>query len=418
MVLWHGRVAGKAKGRRGVEHRRNTRGARGWQRSFGPVVTLLENRALLTVQTVTLLTESTNMLTYGQTEKFTATVETLPLSSTVPTGGTVTFYDGPATLDSADLGPGGTVSFTTPDLPAGVATITAAYSGATGFGPSATPLSPVAVINTVAGGGNGDGGLATATSLNSPYGVVIDSQGDIYIAESAQNEVREVNAITGVITTVAGTGVAGYSGDGGSATAAELNDPTGLAIDGSGDLFIADTGNNVVREVSAATGDITTVAGDGTAGYAGNGGSATGAELNGPQGVAVDSMGNLYIADTGNSVIREVSGGNITTIAGDYNLGAGYNGDNSTATAAQLDYPTDVAIGAGGLFIADTGNNLVREVSGAPSPRLPATTPSGQVIPAMAAPRRPRSSTCPRRWPSTPRAICSSPTASTAGCAR
>ncbi len=151
--------------------------------------------------------------------------------------------------------------------------------------------------------------------------------------------VREVNAQTGDITTIAGNGTAGYSGDGGPATAAELSDPSGVAVDGSGDLFIADSGNNVVREVNLNTGIITTIAGNGTQGYRGDGGPATAAELSGPDGLALDGSGDLFIADSSNNVIREVNLGTgiITTVAG--NGTDGYSGDGGLATAAELQRP-------------------------------------------------------------------------------
>ena len=151
--------------------------------------------------------------------------------------------------------------------------------------------------------------------------------------------IREVVKATGDIITVAGNGTAGYSGDNGPATAAELIQPYGVAVDAAGDLFIADTGNNVIREVVKATGDIITVAGNGTAGYSGDNGPATAAELHGPDGVAVDAAGDLFIADTLNNVIREVvkATGDIITVAG--NGTGGYSGDNGPATAAELDNP-------------------------------------------------------------------------------
>ena len=222
-------------------------------------------------------------------------------------------------------------------------------------------------IITVAGNGtagySGDGGPATAAELNGPDGVAVDSAGDLFIADTVNNVIREVVKATGDIITVAGNGTAGYSGDNGPATAAELDSPRGLAVDSAGDLFIADSGNNVIREVVKATGDIITVAGNGTAGYSGDGGPATAAELNDPNGVAVDSAGDLFIADTDNNVIREVvkATGDIITVAG--NGTAGYSGDGGPATAAELNGPVGVAVdSAGDLFIADNGNNVVREV--------------------------------------------------------
>ena len=194
----------------------------------------------------------------------------------------------------------------------------------------------------------------------------MDSSGNLFIADTYNNVIREVNSSTGTITTVAGNGICGYSGDGGAATGAELNAPAGIAVDAAGDLFIADSGNDVVREVNHVTGVITTVAGNGTYGYSGDGGAATSAELGFPSAVAVDAAGNLFIADSGNNVIREVnsSTGMITTVAGNYDLGSGYSGDGQAATGAQLNYPTGVAVDAAGdLFIADSGNNVVREVN-------------------------------------------------------
>ncbi len=221
-------------------------------------------------------------------------------------------------------------------------------------------------ITTVAGNGtpgySGDGGLATAAELNAPSGVAVDSAGNVYIADTNNNVIRKVAAGTGIITTVAGNGTNGYTGDGGAATSAELAYPYGVAVDGSGNLFIADTFNVVIRKV-ATNGTITTVAGSHVPGYTGDGSTATLASLNYPYGVAVDSSGTLFIADTGNSVIRRVATLNITTVAG--TTSAGYSGDGGAATSATLQNPQGVAVdAAGNLFIADTGNIVVREVSG------------------------------------------------------
>ena len=224
------------------------------------------------------------------------------------------------------------------------------------------------VITTVAGTGtdgySGDNGLATAAELDVPHGVAVDASGDLFIADTYSNRIREVDLSTGVITTLAGNGFPGYSGDNGQATAAELDAPRGVAVDSSGHLFIADTGNNAIREVNLSTGVITTVAGNGTAGYSGDGGPATAAQLATPCGVAVDSSGHLFIADTNNSAIREVNLSTelITTVAGDGT--AGYSGDNGQATAAEMNYPSGVAVDTSGhLFIADSGNSAIREVN-------------------------------------------------------
>src|SRR5208282_1277369 len=141
------------------------------------------------------------------------------------------------------------------------------------------------------------GGLATAAQLDYPYSVAVDAAGDLFVVDTGNDRIREVNASTHVITTVAGNGTFGYSGDGGLATNAELDEPYGIAVDAAGDLFIADTFNSVIREVNASTHIITTVAGNGTPGYSGDGGLATNAELDLPTSVAVDGGGNLFIVD-------------------------------------------------------------------------------------------------------------------------
>jgi sugar lactone lactonase YvrE len=230
--------------------------------------------------------------------------------------------------------------------------------------------SPASLIYSVAGNGSagysGDGGPALLGGLNNPGASVLDSAGNLYIVDSGNNVVRKVSASTGVITTIAGNGTGGYSGDKGPATSAQLNYPEGLALDGQGNLYIADSGNNVVRELTAATGVITTVAGNGIAGYSGDNGAATAAQLNYPETVADDSAGNLYIADTYNNVIRKVtlSSGTITTVAG--NSQRGYSGDGGAATAATLQNPFGVALdSAGNMYISDTGNQVIREVHAA-----------------------------------------------------
>jgi trimeric autotransporter adhesin len=226
-------------------------------------------------------------------------------------------------------------------------------------------VSPTGTITTVAGSGtpgfSGDGGPAISASLNHPMGVALDSSGNIYIADEYNNRIREVST-TGTITTVAGSGGPGNSGDGGPATSAQLYYPTGIAVDGSGNLFIADSDNNRVRKVSA--GIITTVAGNGNAGFSCANGSATGVALHTPQGVAVDAAGDLFIADYGNQCIRKVSGGSITTVAG--NGLASFSGDGGPATSASLNYPTGVAVDSfGNLYIADFVNNRIRMVNAA-----------------------------------------------------
>jgi uncharacterized protein (TIGR03437 family) len=220
-------------------------------------------------------------------------------------------------------------------------------------------------FKTVAGtfsspGYTGDFALATTAQLNYPWGVTVDTAGNVYIADSYNNVIRRVTASSGVITTVAGNGTQGYSGDNVSALSAELNFPTGVAVDAAGNLYIADYFNYRIRKVSNGT--ITTVAGTGVTGYGGDNGQATSALLGGPEGVAVDSAGNLYIADALNYRVRKVAGGVITTVAG--NGTPGFSGDNGPATSAQLRAFYGVAVdSAGNLYIADTDNNRIREVS-------------------------------------------------------
>ena len=226
-------------------------------------------------------------------------------------------------------------------------------------------VTPGGIILSVAGNGtqgyNGDNIAATSAELNYPAGVAVDGAGNLYIADTGNNRIRKMTP-GGTITTVAGTGTTGYSGDNIAATSATLSSPYGVAVDGAGNLYIADYGNNRIRKVTPS-GTITTVAGNGTYGYSGDGGPAISAELFVTLGVAVDASGNLYIADFGNHRIRMVTpGGIITTVAG--NGTPGYNGDNITATSAELYYPYGVAVdGTGNLYIADNYNHRIRKVT-------------------------------------------------------
>src|SRR5438552_2889415 len=217
-------------------------------------------------------------------------------------------------------------------------------------------------------GYSGDGGPATAAALCDIRGIASDSSGNLFFGNECYNGVRRVDAVTHVITTVAGNGTSGFSGDGGPATAAELDGPIGVAVDGAGNLFIADEFNRRVRRVDAATQVITTVAGTSTRGFSGDGGPATSAELDEPQDVTIDSAGNLFIADVGSSRIRRVDAATqvITTVAGSGGGGGGFSGDGGLATSAFLDGPVQVAVdGAGNLFIADEFNGRVRRVDAA-----------------------------------------------------
>jgi uncharacterized repeat protein (TIGR03803 family) len=217
------------------------------------------------------------------------------------------------------------------------------------------------IITTVAGGGySGDGGAATNAGLVYPSKLALDKTGNLFIADYGQNVIREVGT-NGIITTVAGIGQGGYSGDGAAATNAELHSPNGVAVDVYGNLLILDEFNERIRKVDT-NGIITTVVGNGIANYYGDGGAATNAELSSPRGMVLDSIGNLFIADAGNNVIREV-GPNafITTVAG---VGAvGYSGDGGAATNADLNYPIAVTVDVNrNLFIADANNYRIRKV--------------------------------------------------------
>ena len=220
------------------------------------------------------------------------------------------------------------------------------------------------IAGTGAPGFSPNGTVATAAALDAPAAILVDGAGNVYFTEEGNNTVREIVKATGLLQTVSGTGTAGYAGDGGAATAATLNRPEGLAFDANGNLFLSDTGNNVVRRISAADGTISTIAGTGTADYGGDGGLATAASLNQPWGLAFGTDGSLYLSDFMNNVIRKIDlTGNISTVAG---TGVtNYIGDGGPAIAATLDHPAGLAVDAGNdLFIADSENNVVRKVNG------------------------------------------------------
>jgi sugar lactone lactonase YvrE len=251
------------------------------------------------------------------------------------------------------------------------------------------------VVHLIAGNGTegsrADGGSATHAELDNPQGVAVNAKGDIFIADTYNNVIREVSP-QGFISTYVGDGFAGYRGDNGPAARAQLSSPTGLAFDALGNLYIADSGNSVIRRVSTS-GVITTVAGNvaadrssgGLGGFSGDGGPATAARLHSPQGVALDQAGDLFIADTFNNALREVTpAGTISTIVN--TTGAkGRSGDGGPAGAAELNTPFTVTVdpSTANLYIADTSNNRVRVVSGF---TVPTTVAGGPVAPAPAAP--------------------------------
>jgi hypothetical protein len=224
------------------------------------------------------------------------------------------------------------------------------------------------IITTVAGTGSkgfsGDGGSATSARLRYPFSVYVDSAGNIYIADTYNYRIRKVDGQSQIITTVAGDGHHRFKGDGGPATSASIDKAYDVAVDKDGNIFIADSVNDVIRKVDAATGIIDTVAGQGKrTGYWGDGGLATNARLNSPTGVSVDSSGNLYISDSNNDVVRKVDGATqiITTIVGTGS--PGFSGDGGLASQAQLDYPEGLWVdSSGNLFIVDTENCRIRMV--------------------------------------------------------
>ena len=226
------------------------------------------------------------------------------------------------------------------------------------------------IITTVAGkngpgGYNGDGILATSASLYGAAGVCVDDSGNIYIADNSNHRIRKVTAATGIISTIAGNGTSGFSGDGGLATAAQFYYPSGVTMDTAGNFYIGDWANHRVRKVTASTGIITTVAGNGINGFAGDGGLATSASLTYVHAVGLDPAGNMYLADITNNRIRKVmaSTGIITTVAG---IGTqGFSGDGGSALSAELNRPYAARIDSlGNMYIVEQYNQRVRKVIG------------------------------------------------------
>jgi len=254
-------------------------------------------------------------------------------------------------------------------------------------------VNPSGVINTFAGsqaqgrGFSGDGGAATASAMFSPTGIALDSSGNMYISDYGtytggnfvgNDRIREVNASTGIINTIIGTGTVGFSNGNGTALSANLNGVSQIAVDNNGNMYFADTFNNQIRKVVLSTGTISTFAGNPVVqgGYSGDGGLATNALLNGPMGVAVDTAGNVYISDTFNAVIRVVTtDGLIHTIAGT-NL-PGYSGDGGPAVSAQFNGPNSLTFdSSGNLYVADYGNYVIRKMVPSSSAGQPAPAPA------------------------------------------
>ncbi|MDQ3011953.1 MAG: HYR domain-containing protein, partial [Acidobacteriota bacterium] len=212
-------------------------------------------------------------------------------------------------------------------------------------------------------GSAGDNGTATSARFNRPTALAIDAQGNLYVADSGNQRIRVINLATGIITSVAGTGGTGYNGDNIAATNSSLYNPTGIALDAQGNLYIADRNNQRIRKVDATTKQITTIAGDGTQGFGGDNGQATSAQLNNPNDVTVDSAGNVFIADLTNNRIRRVkANGQIETIAG---IGTGgFSGDGGAALQAQLNQPISITIDADcNLYVGDNGSLRIRKLT-------------------------------------------------------
>jgi len=229
------------------------------------------------------------------------------------------------------------------------------------YGQRVRKVTPGGTITTLAGNGtagySGDGGPAASAELNGPYRVTVDLAGNVYIPDSSNCRIRKVSP-DGTITTIVGNGAQGNSGDGGPATSASLTYPEAVAFDSAGNYYVADEGANVVRKVDPS-GTIATAAGTGVPGYTGDGGPAASATLDGPVGVQVDSTNALYISDQGNNVIRKVTNGTIVTIAGTGTFG--FAGDGGPATGAEFYYPASIGLdAAGNLYIPDVDNNRIR----------------------------------------------------------
>jgi hypothetical protein len=241
------------------------------------------------------------------------------------------------------------------------------------------------ILTTIAGTGSpglsGDNGPATSARLDLPTALALDAQNNLYLADTRNNRIRRIDVTTGVITTIAGNGTQGFFGDNGRATAAAIDSPTGLTLDAANNLYLADTHNHRVRRIDATTGLITTIAGTGTQGYSGDNAHAVTAALALPHGLTLDAIGNTYFADTENHRIRRIDAttGVITTVAG--NGTQGFSGDNGPATAAALDGPRDATFSPTALLtLADTGNQRIRQLE-AQSASLQTTAGLGLTTP-------------------------------------
>jgi len=312
---------------------------------------------------------------------------TTTVNVTVATSGTISGPTEVCVGQSICLSATGTAGGTWSSSATGVATVNSATGIVTGisagsaiisYGVScssttdyatATVSTSVCGVTTIAGTGTngytGDGGAATAAEIGLLQGIVMDNSGNIYFSQTSSSVVRKINS-SGTISTIAGNGTAGYTGDGGQATAAELTQPQGIAIDGSGNIYIADVVRNVIRMVNPS-GIISTFAGTGSPGFSGDGGQATAAELDLPSDVAIDNIGNLVVNDAANRVIRRINistgtAGIINTIAGTAGT-IGYSGDGGQATAANIDVLNLTVDNSGNIYFTDPDHYVVRKIN-------------------------------------------------------
>ncbi|MBL7895707.1 MAG: T9SS type A sorting domain-containing protein [Bacteroidia bacterium] len=265
---------------------------------------------------------------------------------------------------TANSGDGGPATSAQVYLPIGIASAFNNLYFTTGYYSTLRLVNNAGIISTLAGGGSslGDGGTATLAQFYNPRGIELDPMGNIYIADGQNHRIRKINT-SGIVNTIAGNGVPGFSGDGGLATTANIREPWDVALDAIGNVYFADAGNHRIRKIDTG-GIITTVAGIGTAGFSGDGGLASLAQLYSPQAIELDATGNIYVVEFGNNCVRKInSSGVITTIAGIGGL-YGNTGDGGLATLAKLGNPRGLALDASGnIYVADYAFGTIRKIN-------------------------------------------------------